>query len=96
MGGGYQLDEVVVADLVLSQEDQVVRTGRPTVRAPSLVVVDHVGLATQDRLHPLPLARPIEGQGGVHDPVVGQGQCRHPKRPGLGSKILDVGQTVEE
>jgi len=73
--GRGELDQVREALVVLRQQGQVVAlvTGLLLDRA---AVVDEVGLEAGDLLDPVLLAGLLEGDGAVHDAVVGQAEGR--------------------
>ena len=84
-----QLDQVLVAGLVLGQQGQVVVElgaalgvaarvvdAAPPRGALRAVIVGHVGLGADDRLDPLLVAFLVEVQRAVHVPVIGHADRR--------------------
>ena len=91
---GDEVAEVAVARLVLAQEDEVgvlrVHAVLP-VRAPARGDVD---LAADDGLHALFHAGLVEGDGAVHDAVVGDGEAREAELPGAPGQGLHAAGAV--
>ena len=94
-GLGREAHEVLVADLVLGEEDQV-----PVIPA-QLSVLDkavpgHIGLHAQDGFDPLLLALPVEVDDAVHDPVIRDGHGGLPQALGPGHQGGDTGRPVQQ
>ena len=100
MGLAHQLDEVVVAVVVLGEQDHVVEAG--LALALELVVGGEVDLAAEDGLDLL--ARFLfERRAGVfqfghaaHDAVVGDGDRGHPQVGGAFDHVLHMRRAVEQ
>ena len=103
-----ELDQVVVARLVLGEQGQVVVellaplgvaarvVDPPPPRGPlGAVVVRHVGLGTDDRLDPLRVALLVELEGAVHVSVIGDADRRLAVLDRLGHQVGQARRTVE-
>ncbi len=103
-----QLDQVLVAGLVLGQQGEVVvellaalGVAARVVDAASpsgslaAVIVGHVGLGTDDRLDALLVALLVEVQRAVHVAVIGHPDCRHPVGHRFGHHLVESRRPVE-
>ena len=100
MGLADELQQVMVALVVLRQKQQVIQL-RLHVLAQGLVGSE-VHLAAEDGLHALARLL-LDGVAGVgelhhagHDAVVGDGHRRHIQLGGAAHHVLDVGEPVEQ
>ena len=103
-----ELNEVLVAGVVLGQCNQVVvellaaigaAAGvvnlAPSARPFMAAVVGLVELAADDRFDPVVLAGPVKVQDAVHVAVVGDAKRRHAVRCRLGDKLVQTGRPVQ-
>ena len=103
-----ELDEVLVADVGLGQRGEVVvglaaalGVAAAVVLAPpaggplGALLVGHVQLGADDRLHLVLLARLVEVEDPVHVAVVGDADGRLPVGGGLGHHVAHPGRAVE-
>ena len=108
VGATGQLDEVLVAGVVLGDEGEVVvELGAgvgvtpgivdpaPPGRALVATVVGHVGLEADDRLHVSLATLPIEIQNAVHVAVIGDAQRRLAIGGRRGDELAEASSTVE-
>ena len=103
-----QLDQVLVAGLVLGQQREVVVEllaalgvaarvvdTPPPGRTLAAVVVGHVGLGADDRLDALLVALLVEVQRAVHVAVIGHPDRRHAVLHRLGDHLVEPRRPVE-
>ena len=107
-GEARELDQVLVAGLVLGQQREVVvellaalgvatRVVDPAAAGRSLaaVVVGHVGLGADDRLDPLLVALAVEVERAVHVAVIGDADRRLAVADRLGDELVEPSRAVE-
>ena len=93
---GYQLHQVLIASLVFRQEDQVVEL------VPGFQAFVQVGpggdvhFTADDGLDPGFPAFLVELDDSVHDPVVRNGQSRHPQFLGILDQFRDTAGPIQE
>ncbi len=107
-GEAGQLDEVLVAGLVLGQQGEVVVELRAAlgvaagvVDAPAsggtfrTMIMGHVGLGADDRLDALLVALAVEVERAVHVAVIGDADRRLAVTDGFGDEFVEPGRAVE-
>ena len=87
-----EVREVLPADLVLGQQDEVVRAPLGLVEA----IGRDVGLAAEDRLHPVGLGLLIEIERAEQVAVVGDGHRLHPALEDLREEVVEADGAVEK
>ena len=87
-----EVREVLPADLVLGQQDEVVRPALGLVEA----IGGDVGLAAEDRLHPVGLGLLVEVEGAEQVAVVGHRDRLHAALEHLGEQVVQPNRAVEK
>ena len=97
MSRGHDLHQVLVAVVVFGQEDEVVEFLVVVVLEVVVVVLRHVDLAAEDRLHVrVLLGNVAEVLDTVHVAVVRDGQAGHAEFLRTAEELLDIAHSVED
>ena len=87
-----EVREVLPADLVLGEQDEVVRSPLGLVEA----IGRDVGLAAEDRLHPVVLGLLVEVERAEQVAVVGDGHRLHAALEHLREQVVEADGAVEQ
>ena len=96
LAGRAELHQVQVTGAVGGQQRQVVGVAVGAALLAEAGAGRHVDLTAQDGLDPGRSALLVEGDGAVHDAVVGERQRRHLELGGAGHQGLDPAGAVEQ
>ena len=97
VSGGYYLYQVLVAFIVLGQEDEVIVSPVLVVLQPVVVMARDIDLAADDGLHRRVLRGKLEELlDTVHVAVVGDGQGRHAELFRTLEQLGDGGESVKD
>ena len=92
----HHVRQVPVARLVFTQQHQMPGLGVIFMNFVEPGAAGHIHLAPDDRMDALCFAGPVEVDGSVHDPVVGDGHRRLAHFPDAGRKVPDAAGTVQQ
>lgn len=93
---GYDFHQVLVAGLVLHQQDQVVQLAAGLQALVQMGSGGDVHLTADDGLDAGFLAFLIEFDDPVHDPMVGDGQSRHAQFLGIGHQVRNPAGPIQQ